>query len=83
MSVTALFLRQLDALDAQLTVAKAMVEAMRNQLTGSTASAPPLPEKCQRESPEFCARQFAAAGVPPNGTTTDRICRGCAEVLTV
>ena len=72
----------LDAIEAQLRLALAQVDAVRHALAPTVTQVPDLPATCQGVPEHLCARQCddALVNVGGMGGAVARwICRGCGE----
>ena len=72
----------LDALDAQLRLAAAQIEALRHHLTAPIVVEAELPFRCSGVPEHLCAKQCDEARVDVGGmggAAARWICRGCGE----
>ena len=73
---------RLDAIEAQLRLGLAQVDALRHHLAPTVTRTPELPASCQGVPEHLCARQCDEALVDVGGmggAAARWICRGCGE----
>lgn len=76
--------KQLDAIEAQLEVLKAMVQGVRHTLARPTAREQERPASCVGYKPEDCARVSDDAALELGGMgggVVTMMCRGCGEQM--